>query len=666
MSEPAKLSPRPDDRPGPKTGDVVDDRYQLLDVLGEGGFATVYAAHDRRIKGPVAVKILKNWCGPKEHRRFEIEVVISGRIVHPHVLRMTDAGTYNGRPYAVSPRLAGRPLSAHRGEPWRNVALYMRQYLEGMRALHEASAFVDPDHRTRVLHRDIKPDNCIVSPEGHVTIIDLGVIKPLDLKLRATTVGALVGSTAYMAPEYLFGFARATERSDVYSLGVSFFEMLTGELPYVGLEPEDFYKELAGRREARSVRELKPDLPLALAALVQNAMAPLPVNRPATVADMLDMLETILVRTGGWGLGFGPRVAIPPSIDPPAADPPPPQAPPPTPLSVLVAAPAAPPVVDAPAVDAPAVDAPAGDAPASVVDAPAAPPCDDAAPTPPPKRAAEAPAAAAKPAAAPAAPPVVDAPAAVVDAPAAAPPRDRTAPTLPPKRAASAAPPATAAAKPAAAPAAPPAPAAKPASPTVAKKRPSPVSRPVFATCAAAVLVGVGAFLFSYVLPPSSEHATDTRLDALDLAEQDVDLAEPAAPPPIDEPAELAAIDVPAAGDIARDDAPAADLDVAGDDAQVAAVADQPERPASRPKKTRPPATLTADAVSDVMKGAAADLRACAGAPRGWVKFVVQVGNGRATLQALGLNEPNTCARKAVAALRFPAGAGEFRGSLRL
>ncbi|MFY0542477.1 protein kinase domain-containing protein [Nannocystis pusilla] len=185
--------------------------------------------------------------------------MISGRIVHPHVLRMTDAGTYNGRPYAVSPASRG----GHLGAPRRALAKRRAVHAavpRGMRALHEASAFADPDQRTRVLHRDIKPDNCMVSPEGHVTIIDLGVIKPLDMKLRATTVGALVGSTAYMAPEYLFGFARATERSDVYSLGVSFFEMLTRELPYVGIEPEDFYKELAGRREARSVRELKPEI----------------------------------------------------------------------------------------------------------------------------------------------------------------------------------------------------------------------------------------------------------------------------------------------------------------------------------------------------------------------------------------------------------------------
>lgn len=305
MSSSAAVRPIAPGR-GRDAGRLLDDRYLLLDVRGSGGFSTVYRARDLRLGSVVAVKLLDAAPDERTRRRFELEAEIGSSLVHPNLVHVTDRGEHDGRLYMVMPLLHGVPLGERRGADYRQVCRWMRQFLSGTRALHEARSFAADEGRTRLLHRDIKPSNCIVSAEGDVTIIDFGLVKPIDRDACDTSSGAILGTPAYMAPECLFG-APASERSDIYSLGVTFFEMLTGERPFVG-SIRELQAIHAERPAPPSPRALRPELPAALATLVQAALAPLPADRPASVDVMLRRLDDILRRL---------RDPVPPPPEPP-------------------------------------------------------------------------------------------------------------------------------------------------------------------------------------------------------------------------------------------------------------------------------------------------------------------------------------------------------------
>jgi serine/threonine-protein kinase len=275
---------------------LLEGRYRLHDVCGRGGFATVYAAEDTRLRTPVAVKLLDVIPDPATLRRLETEVEIGARMAHPRLIRVIDMGVHAGRPFVVMPLLHGRPLTSRCGSDWRSVCALMAQFLDGMRALHEARAFARADQRTRLLHRDIKPANCFVSDDGDLVILDFGLVKPLDRPADETASGQILGTPAYMAPECLFG-ERATERSDVYSLGVTFFELLTGERPYAADVP-GLRGIHAAMRPPPRVRDRRPEVPAPLCALVAAMMAPLPADRPVGVAVVLRDLEKFMRRRG--------------------------------------------------------------------------------------------------------------------------------------------------------------------------------------------------------------------------------------------------------------------------------------------------------------------------------------------------------------------------------
>ena len=293
MSTPGALTPV-EPGAGPETGATLKQRYLLREVRGRGGFATVYHAFDRDCETAVAVKLLDRIPDAATRRRFDLESKIGARMTHPRLIRVIDRGEYAKRPFAVMPLLHGKPLTSRCGGDWRGVCRLMSQYLDGMRALHEARAFSLDAHRTRLLHRDIKPANCFVSADDDLTILDFGLVKVLDQPVHATTAGQLMGSPAYMAPECLFGEI-ASERSDVYSLGVTFFELLTGERPYEG-DMRALHAIFAERRPPPSVRDRRPEVPREIVDLVRQAMALVPAERPPTVAAMFARLQTTLLR----------------------------------------------------------------------------------------------------------------------------------------------------------------------------------------------------------------------------------------------------------------------------------------------------------------------------------------------------------------------------------
>jgi serine/threonine protein kinase len=209
-------------------------RFHLRERLGDGGFGQVYLAFDPRLDRDVALKVLKQ-PDPSERvmERFFREARAAARLDHPNIVGVHDAGFDQGRCWVAFHFVSGRPLGwyrdHHRLDP-PTVAKIMRDLADA----------VDHAHRQGVLHRDIKPANVLIDDHGRPRLIDFGLARRSDLDSSLTRDGAVVGTPAYMSPEQALGFSRQVdERSDVFSLGVIFFEVLTGQRPYAASMPSN-------------------------------------------------------------------------------------------------------------------------------------------------------------------------------------------------------------------------------------------------------------------------------------------------------------------------------------------------------------------------------------------------------------------------------------------
>jgi len=286
---------------GRDTGCVLKERYALREVRGAGGFATVYRAKDITftiLEVSVAVKLAHDRLTVKNRRRFEREANVAAQINHPNIVRVLDYGVLDGRPWFIMPLLTGQSLQLHRGGHWLDMSRLMQQLCSAVHAMHLGTSLSAPGLRTQVLHRDIKPLNCFVTErehcEPHLTLLDLGLCKLPGVQ-RLTSVGAVVGTSAYMAPECIVGAVPSTVRSEIYSLGVTFFELLTGELP----DPAHRIRGLTDDTvEAPDPRALRPELPAALAAIVMRAMAPQLSRRFPDVGTMMTAIAAVLGRVG--------------------------------------------------------------------------------------------------------------------------------------------------------------------------------------------------------------------------------------------------------------------------------------------------------------------------------------------------------------------------------
>jgi serine/threonine-protein kinase len=260
--------------------------WRLSQLVCEGRLCRVYQAAPADGVSPhaaYAVKLLSpEWEDDASAVAcMEREARIGREISHPHLISVLAAHTAAAPYYVVTPWLGGASLATHlkdQRELSSNAAFWIaRQIAEALEALHQAGW----------MHNDVKPDNIFLSPQGHATLLDMGFAQRLEE--RPANDCGMIGTIAYMAPEKFDGGRAADIRSDIYSLGITLFEMLTGGVPFAGRNVGEIIRQHRGAR-ADSIRRQLPTLPREAAALVADMLAKEPLRRPQSPRELIDQL----------------------------------------------------------------------------------------------------------------------------------------------------------------------------------------------------------------------------------------------------------------------------------------------------------------------------------------------------------------------------------------
>ncbi|HEV2091846.1 MAG TPA: protein kinase, partial [Rubrobacter sp.] len=265
----------------------IDGRYTIERPLGSGGMAEVFLAHDGVLERGVALKVLRSQYRDDEefYERFGREARSAASLSHPNIVSIFDRGeTPDGTCYIAMEYVSGGTLKERldaRGpmEPARALAV-TAQVAEALGAAHERG----------VIHRDIKPQNILVTDTGHLKVTDFGIARAASAATISAT-NAVFGTAGYLSPEQALG-EPATPRSDLYSLGIVLYEMLTGVVPYRADNPVAVCMKHV-TEPLTPPRRLDPTIPEAVDALVVKMLAKDPADRPASASELLDDIETV-------------------------------------------------------------------------------------------------------------------------------------------------------------------------------------------------------------------------------------------------------------------------------------------------------------------------------------------------------------------------------------
>ncbi len=271
-------------------GKVLGTRYMILERLGEGGMADIYKASDARLERLVAVKVIRIDRNRAENvlQRFDREAKSLAQLTHPNIVPVIDYGDFEGIPFLVMPFLAGGTLRDKLGKPL--------PYNESARLLEPIADALAYAHAHGIIHRDVKPSNILISESGKPMLSDFGIAKLLvsDKASGLTTTGTGMGTPEYMAPEQVRGKA-VDGHADIYSLGVVYYEMITGRTPYEGDTP----MAVAAAQAADPLPppgKFVPDLPPAVEAILLKALAKQPEDRHADMPALHKDLEKLARR----------------------------------------------------------------------------------------------------------------------------------------------------------------------------------------------------------------------------------------------------------------------------------------------------------------------------------------------------------------------------------
>lgn len=267
---------------------ILSDRYMLVKSLGEGGMADVYLAIDTILNREVAIKILRGELSsdPVTLVRFQREANAASKLNHPNVVDVYDVGEFEGRHYIVMEYIRGRTLKqliSQRG------ALDKKEAVDIMIQLTSA---VQHAHENHIIHRDIKPQNVLVKDDGTIKITDFGIALAHDA-VQLTQSDAVLGSAHYLAPETTRG-EPATNQIDIYALGIVFYELLCGSVPFQGENPVQIaMKHL--REEMPGIREFNPTLPQSIENIITKATVKNRKQRYQSAQELLDDLQKCLL-----------------------------------------------------------------------------------------------------------------------------------------------------------------------------------------------------------------------------------------------------------------------------------------------------------------------------------------------------------------------------------
>jgi serine/threonine-protein kinase len=263
--------------------------WQLVRLISESELARVYVARpaDGADESPAAyvVKVLRKewWRDPHAIEMQRRAAWVGRKVSHPHLLPVLSAGVEQPPFYTVSPKLEGRSLARiidqQRRLPLAITLWIARQVAEALDALHTTA---------RMIHSDVKPANIVVAPDGHATLVDLGFVHTPG-ESRHWSTRPVYGTLNYLAPEALTSSLSASPQSDVYSLGVTLYEIISGGLPFIGRDAEQLIRQ---HREAKPecLASRRPDTPPAVASLIHRMLAKDPLRRPDSALAVVEEL----------------------------------------------------------------------------------------------------------------------------------------------------------------------------------------------------------------------------------------------------------------------------------------------------------------------------------------------------------------------------------------
>jgi len=299
---PQSRAPRPQSAtPALEPGDVLGGRYEILQLLGEGGMGAVYKAQDQELDRPVALKLIRPELAsnPSILARFKQELLLSRQVTHKNVIRIFDLGDADGVKFITMEFVEGRDLRAliqkkKKFSPEESVEI-MQQVCQALEAAHSVG----------VIHRDLKPQNIMREDSGRILVMDFGLARTIEGD-GMTQVGALVGTMEYMSPEQALA-KELDQRSDLFTAGLILYELLTGKMPF---RAESALASLIKRTQERAVPVSDHDqtIPGALTGIVSKCLERDPNLRYQTAAEMLRDLDAWQGKRAAATLGFHPDV----------------------------------------------------------------------------------------------------------------------------------------------------------------------------------------------------------------------------------------------------------------------------------------------------------------------------------------------------------------------